>query len=212
MSPGQGSLLLWYKPTGTAGATDPADCFNGERLFGNYENPAGPYMGIYRHGNLGGNNRLCAWNWDDDEDRVEATYTTNVWTHLAWVHQGGTLLFYKDGAVVNAGVASGNTGLLTGTVRLCMGEAALSGHLPGQGVVAGAEIFATAVPPREIAAKAQARLHRFGTTARSGGWQLDSCATTGHGVVFLMSRAMAARSSVTMAPTRPVWHARATRS
>ena len=176
MSASTGSLLFWYKPTGTPSWSTTTNCYDGERTIGNWDVTAGNYMGIYRHGNLGGNDRLCAWNWDGDEDLVEAAYVPGAWTHLAWVHSGGTLDFYKDG-VLQGSVPSGNTENITETFRVCTGGTIATGRLPGEGVVTGVEVFPTAVPATETTAKANARLHRFGRSNRSGAWTLDGCTT-----------------------------------
>ena len=183
MSGTTGSMMLWYQPTGTPNWSNTTECFEGERTLGDFALVDGSYAGIYRHGNLNGNDRLCAYHWDGTEDRVEAAYTTNAWTHLAWVHSGGSLTFYKDGLSQGV-VSSGTTALLTGNFRVCLGIADLQGNHPGQGVVAGVEIYNVEVSAAEIAAKATARLHRFGSTGRSGAWTLDSCATTGQGHAF----------------------------
>jgi len=68
-------------------------------------------------GDIGGNDRIWAYNWDGNEDRVGVAYSVDTWQHFAWVHGSGNLTLYKDGASAGS-VASGNTAGLSGRVKL----------------------------------------------------------------------------------------------
>lgn len=165
-----GTYMVWYKPTGTANSSGNG-CFQGEFIIGD-QNSTG-YTGILRNSNYtGGVDRLCVWNYDGTFDEIAVAYTNNAWTHLAWQHSGGNLLFYKDGALVSS-TASGNTGALDQTFLLCKPGA---GATPfGEGTIGEAAIFSSALSAGEIAAIAGSRLHRIASSAPSGSWELGSC-------------------------------------
>lgn len=75
----------------------------------------GGYLSFAR-ANVGGLDRLWAYNWDGNEDRVGATYVVGDWTHLVWIHANGVLYFYKDAIFVGS-VASAATQILTNSFQ-----------------------------------------------------------------------------------------------
>jgi Concanavalin A-like lectin/glucanases superfamily len=172
LSASTGSMSLWYKPTGTA-SSGASPCWGGEFLMG-AETGGVNSLSLGRNGNYFGSvDRLCAYNFSSTEDAVSVAYTANAWTHLAWVHTGGSLLLYKDGALVTS-TASGNTASVAEHLRLC-GDTGAGGAW-GEGVVAYPQVFATALSAAEIALRASSRLLRVGLSIASGSWDLDSCA------------------------------------
>lgn len=172
LSNATGTYALWYKPLGTANSSGGGSCAAGEFVFGDI-NASGYNTAIVRNGNLSGNDRLCVFNYDGTVDQVESAYTNTAWTHLVWVHTGGNLLFYKDGALVSS-VASGNTNEVTRTIRLCNGG--IGGVANGEGIIAAPHTFSTALSANEIATLAGSRLHRIAISAPSGAWELSGCA------------------------------------
>ena len=105
-----GTLTLWAFPT--AAGTAQSATYELNLLFGDSNEFAGLYQGNPSSAGEG----FWAYNWDSGDDRVGTTYTLNTWIHLAWVHGGGQLKIYKDGAFV-AQTASANTNYLLGTMR-----------------------------------------------------------------------------------------------
>lgn len=176
-----GTLMMWYKPVGVP-TSETGDCYGGGAML--ISDATGGYFGLNRNSNFGGvGDRLCAWHWDGNSDEVPVTYTVNTWVHLAWVHSGGTLCFYKDGALAGACVASGDTLSLTQGLSVCGGGGLAH---PAQGVLAGVSLEPTALSASVIAAIAKSRLHRLHTTRPNGLWELNTCAvgSSGHGVTF----------------------------
>lgn len=110
LSVGTGTIFVRIKPQGTAPTESVA--YDGECVIGD----AGGYIGIYR-AIIGGQDRLWIYNFDANEDRVGVTYTADQWVTVALVHSGGVLYAYKDGVYVGQ-VASGNTGDLSGSLRM----------------------------------------------------------------------------------------------
>jgi hypothetical protein len=173
LSVSAGTMMLWYKPTGTASAGVPSpDCYFGEYLLGNMEDSGATYVGISRNGNISSTDRLCVYNDSGSFQQILSTYTVDVWTHLAWVHTGGNLLMYKDGAQVSS-TSSGDTESLANKVRLCNGAPAFAAM--GEGVIGHASIFSTGLSAGEIAAIAGSRLHRIASSAPSADWEFGSC-------------------------------------
>ena len=105
----QGTFSLWARPTGVAPVVSFA--YSGDDMIS-----SSFYAGISQ-ANIGGEDRLWAFNYDTAEDRIGTTYTPDEWTHLVWVHSGGQLRFYKDGSLVGA-TLSGNTQALSQEVRI----------------------------------------------------------------------------------------------
>ena len=179
-----GSLALWYKPTGTAGGGGDANCYQGERLYVDFDTTTGEgAIGLHRNPDLSGTDRLCATNYTTSEQMVAVAYTNNAWTHLVWVHGGGNLSLYKDGVLVSS-VASGASSSLAHPLRLCIG--ALGSATPGQGVVAAAQVYPSALAANVIESLGKSRTLRLSPIASSGDWPLDDCAdgATGDGVSF----------------------------
>ncbi len=167
-----GTMMVWYKPTGTASGTASPDCYLGEFLLGDMSDAGATTAAIVRHGNLSSTDRVCVWQYAAGFTQVVSAYTVNVWTHLVWVHTGGNLLMYKDGVLVSS-VASGNTDALTRKVRMCNGAPA--GSAIGEGVFGEAALFPTAVGATEIETLGKSRLHRIGVSAPSALWEFSSC-------------------------------------
>ncbi|HFE67440.1 MAG TPA: LamG domain-containing protein [Chloroflexi bacterium] len=93
------TIDLWLKPTSSGPAV--ANAAAGNLLAG------GANWGISQ-ANIGGQDSLWVWNNDGNEDRIGIPYTPLLWTHIALVHDGGTLTAYKNGELVGS-VASGAT-------------------------------------------------------------------------------------------------------
>lgn len=104
-----GTIAAWVKPAGTAPTLTIS--YNG-----GFVGDAGAYAGLCR-GIIGGNDRFWSYNYDGAEERVGVAYTVGQWMHLVWVHTGGNLYIYSNGALVGS-VASGNTQVVTNTFRL----------------------------------------------------------------------------------------------
>lgn len=106
------SVSFWVNPTGTP-ATRSAS-YQGENIVGT--TGSARYFGVYR-AVIGGEDKIWAYNWDTNEDRVGTTYSKDAWNHIAVVHSSGTLSIYFNGSFVDS-VASGNTGALNGELHL----------------------------------------------------------------------------------------------
>ena len=185
LSASTGSIHFWYKPTGLPNSNDGStECYAGGFVLGSYESGVGIWSSVTRHENYEGMDQFTGFHWDGAANCTSSPYAVNTWTSLAWVLDGGTLTFYKDGLLVDS-TSAGPTASLAGHFHLCGGLAfEQQGFALSQGTITGVELFAAALSPAEIRAKAQARLHRFSATARSGAWTLDECATMGNGVSF----------------------------
>lgn len=178
-----GSVVVVYVPTGTPQSAGP-ECWQGEGIV--LDASGGGNLALYRNGNLGGVDRLCGYNYDGASQEIPVAYTVNVRTHLAWVHSGGTLSFYKDGDLV-ASLSSGTTGNVTRTFRLCGGAAATGqGSMAGQGRVVEAKTYNVALTAAQIAAEGKSAVHNVIPVAATGRWNFDDCAygATGNGVTF----------------------------
>jgi hypothetical protein len=173
MSATTGSMHVVYKPTGTASGTASPDCYLGEFVLGDMSDAGDTTVGILRHGNLSGVDRVCVWQYTGSFQQVVSAYTTGAWTDLWWVHTGGNLAMYKDGALVSS-TASGNTSALTRKVRMCNGAPA--GSAMGEGVIGRAELYTTAVSTAEIEGLWRSRLHRMNVSVPSAVWEFSSCA------------------------------------
>lgn len=97
------TVSLWVKPQGsyfcTAGSPAHCDAIMGDRA---------RWWGISR-GAVGGQDRIWVWNYDNNGfDMIGIEYSVDVWTHIALVHESGTLSAYKDGVLIGS-VASGAT-------------------------------------------------------------------------------------------------------
>lgn len=169
-----GTLEVWYKPTGTASAGfGSADCYPGEFLLGDMSSGGATHLSISRNGNLSSTDRVCVWNDDGGFDQIVSTYSVNTWTHLVWVHTGGNLLMYKDGALVSS-TASGNTIDLTAQVRMCNGAPA--GTAIGEGVFARAAVYNVALSANQIEVLGKSRLQRVSPIAATALWDFSRCA------------------------------------
>jgi Concanavalin A-like lectin/glucanases superfamily len=170
-----GSLVVVYTPTGTA-SFQAAPCYGGEFIIADASD--GPYAGLYRHGNFGGGDRICAYNWSSGAENpaLAATYTVDVRMHLAWVHSGGQLLFYKNGALVSAGVASGATENISHTLRVCGGIAASNDNsLRGHGRIIEVKTYNVALTAAQIAAEGTSAVRNVIPVAATARWNFDTC-------------------------------------
>ncbi|HID52757.1 MAG TPA: LamG domain-containing protein, partial [Anaerolineae bacterium] len=93
------TIDLWLKPMSSGPAA--ASAAAGNLLAG------GANWGISQ-ADIGGQDSLWVWNNDGNEDRISIPYTPLLWTHIALVHDGGTLTAYKNGELVGS-IASGAT-------------------------------------------------------------------------------------------------------
>ncbi len=105
----EGSFSVWAKPS--VAGTNEGQSYTGDMIV------SGTYFAGISQASIGGEDRLWAFNWDGGEDRVGATYNVGEWVHLTWVHGGGQLSLYKNGALVGS-VPSGNTQNLGVEVRI----------------------------------------------------------------------------------------------
>ena len=135
----EGSFSLWAKPTGAA--PNVSFAYSGDQTIA-----SSFYAGISQ-ASIGGLDRLWAFNYDTAEDRVGATYTIDQWAHLVWVHQGGRLIFYKDGVLVGS-VESGNTQALSQEVRI--GSSVGFGS-PFRGYIDEVQVYPFALSPAQVA-------------------------------------------------------------
>jgi hypothetical protein len=101
------TVELWVKPEGPA-----VTCPN--NIVGTCDSILGDkpvWWGISR-GIVAGQDRIWVFNWDGSAgsaiDQIGIPYTAGEWTHIAMVHDGGTLRAYKNGDLVGS-VASGTT-------------------------------------------------------------------------------------------------------
>jgi concanavalin A-like lectin/glucanase superfamily protein len=174
-----GSLVLTYVPTGTPGSIG-TGCYQGEDLL---SDGSGGNLGLFRNGSYAGTqDRLCAYAFDGVDTTVTATYTANVRTHLALVHNAGTMFLYKDGALVSS-TPSGVTGGLATALRLCLGAGFSA---PGQGRFIEAKTYSVALTAGQIAAEGTSAVRNVIPVAATGRWNFDDCSvgTNGNGVVF----------------------------
>jgi autotransporter-associated beta strand protein len=108
-----GTMEAWINASGTAPSV--ANSYLGQLIVGDPASGGG-FVGLVR-ANVGGSDRIWAYNWDGAEKKVGMTYTAGTWVHMVWVHSGGNLLGYANGALVTS-VAAGNTSTVTGTVNI----------------------------------------------------------------------------------------------
>lgn len=163
VSASTGSASIWAKGIGTAQSTGAA-CWRAEA----YVSDSGGFWGVFRR-IFGAPDDFCAYSYDGTEDEAFSAYATG-WHHLAFVHTGGNILLYVDGALT-ATTASGNTQTLTGAFQIGVGNLPQYLH----GVVAEVEVFSTALSAQEIAFLAGSRTHWVASSAPSGSWDLQAC-------------------------------------
>jgi Concanavalin A-like lectin/glucanases superfamily len=178
-----GSVVAVFYPTGTPQSAG-TGCWQGEGIM--VDAASGADVALFRNGNLAGQDRLCASNYDGAFQEIAVAYTVGNRAHLAWVHSAGTLSFYKDGALV-ASVASGNTADITRTFRVCGGTAATSqGSMAGQGRIVEAKVYNVALTAAQIAAEGTSAVHNVIPVAATARWNFDDCTigATGNGVIF----------------------------
>jgi hypothetical protein len=102
------TIDLWLKPTASGPAA--ANAAAGNVLVG------GTNWGVSQ-ADIGGQDSLWVWNNDGNEDRISIPYTPLLWTHIALVHDGGTLTAYKNGELVGSipsGATSGDSSVYVG--------------------------------------------------------------------------------------------------
>jgi hypothetical protein len=181
-----GTLVLTYMPTGTP-AYAYSSCPGGEFLVS--DAPGGPWLGIYRHGNydFAVEDRLCIYNWDGSNDFIPVAYSVGVRTHLVWVHSGGQLLFYKDGALVTS-IPSGTTPDVSHPLRVCGGAAVVADNgQPGQGRIIALQTYAVALSAAQIASAGTSAVQNVIPVPATGQWNFDDCTpgASANGVTFL---------------------------
>ena len=118
-----GSITAWIKPTGVAPTVTTAD--TGDAIFAD----ATAGMGLFR-AIIGGNDRIWAYNWDGNEDRVGGTYVNDAWNFVGWTHANGTLYITINGVIVSS-IPSGNTTDLSTQPRIGLGYAGFNGYFTG---------------------------------------------------------------------------------
>jgi len=118
-----GSITAWIKPTGVAPTVTTAD--TGDAIFAD----AAAGMGLFR-AIIGGNDRIWAYNWDGNEDRVGGTYVNDAWNFVGWTHANGTLYITINGVIVSS-IPSGNTTDLSTQPRIGLGYAGFNGYFTG---------------------------------------------------------------------------------
>ena len=138
-----GTFCIWYRPVGTP--TTESNIWKNDGLVAD---GTSQYVGLHRANISGGGDRIYAYNWDSNEDRIGALLTVGTWNHWTWLHTGGNLSLFKDG-VSQGSIASGDTGNLLGTLRLGK-SSGLSNWLEGD--LAELAIWNVALSPLEIAA------------------------------------------------------------
>jgi hypothetical protein len=77
---------------------------------------SGGYVGL-PHKSNGGSPLLFAYNWDGNSDSVSAPVVANQAYVVSWRHQSG-VLYVGVNHTESAGVASGNTQVMTGSLKL----------------------------------------------------------------------------------------------
>jgi hypothetical protein len=107
-----GTIAGWIKVRGTPPTN--ANAYGLDCIFADTSGFAGLFVGTITGDPNGA--RVWASNWDGNQDRCDGAYTANTWTHVAWVHGGGTLKLYVNGTLANS-VASGDTSELGNRIR-----------------------------------------------------------------------------------------------
>lgn len=152
MSASTGTYSVWVRPDSAAPVA--LQVWFGRMVIAD-DVPGGGYSGIFQ-ANMGGLDRLWAYNWDGSSKIVGVTYTIGEWVHIAWVHSGGTLSIYKNG-VLGGSTAAGDLSVLTGTIDF--GGGINSG---GVGIPLGGAIDDVAIFNRGLNAKEVWQLYRLG--------------------------------------------------
>lgn len=80
----------------------------------------GGYHALY--GRAGSTNTVGAYNWDTNADTVETAMTPGTWAILSWQHASGNVGIRRDGGTLSES-ASGDTGVITSTLRIGQGYA-----------------------------------------------------------------------------------------
>jgi len=90
----EGTMMAWVRQTGVASQENVV--FDLPSIIKQNDNNLGVYIGISP---LGGNDRVWSYNLDIGfaGAEIDASYTNNIWTHIAWVHTGGNLYSYGEG-------------------------------------------------------------------------------------------------------------------
>lgn len=159
-----GTITAWY--TGTSAGTTAGTCWQGRTIVGDVDKNF-----IIAH-RFSGANQFCGYNFDGTSDLVvSGTITLDTAYHLTWVHTGGNILFYVNGASVGT-TASGNTSSLTGALAICT---AGSGGAGAIGVVSDVMTFSTALSAEEILARASSKTKGLSGTQPTGHWMLGEC-------------------------------------
>lgn len=134
-----GTFACWMKPTGSASSQ--TNAFDLPAVVGDFFGYAGIARGI-----AGGLDRIWAYNFDTNEDRVGVTYDLDQWVHIAWRRDSTNIYIYKNG--VEAGTIASGATTLTGDFVL--GKNA--GPTFYSGYVDDCRLFNTALTAAEIRA------------------------------------------------------------
>jgi len=104
---GRKTISLWVRPNGSGTECAYNDVANCDSIFG--DRPR--WWGITR-GIRDGVDRIWIWNADASSnsfiDMIGIEYTPDEWVHIAFVHENGVIIAYKNGVVVGS-MLSGNT-------------------------------------------------------------------------------------------------------
>ncbi len=133
-----GTMSAWIRPVGTSPTV--SNLYGGDVIIGDSS-----YVGMYR-ATIGGQDRIWAYNWDTNEDRVGTAYTLDTWTHIVWVHGGGRLSIYKDGVFVGS-VLSSNNGNMAADIDVGRG----GGSTAFEGWIDDVQVFNIALSAAQIA-------------------------------------------------------------
>lgn len=97
------TVSLWLKPVGESN-----QCANNDAAYCDAILIMKPrYWGIGR-GVIQGQDRIWVWNYDGTTEKFGVEYQQDEWIHIAMVHDGTSLLVYRNGNLVG-NVASGPT-------------------------------------------------------------------------------------------------------
>lgn len=140
MSAAEGSMSCWIYPTGTAPSVAAS-------YLGGFLGDSEGYLALAR-ANVGGLDRIWAYNWDGNEDKIGVAYNVNEWLHVAWIHGSGTLSLYANGILAGS-TASGSTQVTTGDLML--GRIGISSYSYFAGLMDDIRVYSRAITANEIA-------------------------------------------------------------
>jgi hypothetical protein len=164
-----GTMSIWVKVSGTAPSVSSA--YLGDLIMAEDQDRN---FGIFRV-KIGADDRIWVYNWDTNEDRIGITYSVDTWTHIAWVHTGGTLYAYKNGIEV-ANIPSGNTISMAYDFLFCGMD---NETIVIEGNVDEAATWSVGLSATEIAQLASGRIRglplQIQPSNLTGYWPFDDC-------------------------------------